>query len=107
MRIEWNRKAEQQFYKIASTLNKEFGKKAVLVFVKNVNEWQSRIVINPAIAAFEPLLNNRKNAYRSIVIHKCCKLVYYVNQKQGVVRIAALWDTRQNPEGVGSSCLIA
>lgn len=100
MRIEWNRKAEQQFYRIASTINESFGKKAVLEFVKNVNEWQSRIVINPEIAAFEPLLENRKIAYRSIVIHKCCKLVYYVNQKQGVVRIAALWDTRRNPDGL-------
>lgn len=98
MRIEWNKKAEQQWFSIASAINKKFGKKAVVEFVQNVNEWQNRIVANPEIAAFEPLLKDRRKPYRSIVIHKCCKLVYYVNQKEGVVRIAALWDTRRNPD---------
>lgn len=96
MRIEWNRKAEQQWYSIASTINKTFGKEAVLEFARNVNEWQRRITINPEIAPLEPLLENRRKAYRSIVIHKCCKLVYYVNQKEEVVRIVALWDTRRD-----------
>lgn len=100
MRIEWNRKAEQQWYGIAASINKTFGKEAVLSFVQNVNEWQHRIIANPEIAAFEPLLKDRRKPYRSIVIHKCCKLVYYVNQKEDVVRIVALWDTRRNPAGL-------
>lgn len=100
MRIEWNRKAEQQWYSIASTINKTLGKEAVIEFAQNVNEWQSRIVANPEIAPFEPLLKDRRIHYRGIVIHKCCKLIYYVNQKEGVVRIAALWDTRRDPVGL-------
>lgn len=102
MRIEWNKKAEQQWYSIAATINKTFGKDAVFDFVRNVNEWQRRITINPEIAAFEPLLKDRRKPYRSIVIHKCCKLVYYVNQAEGVVRIVALWDTRRNPAGLAA-----
>lgn len=102
MRIEWNKKTEQQWHSIAATLHKTFGKDAVLDFAQNVNEWQRRIILNPEIASFEPLLKDRRKPYRSIVIHKCCKLVYYVNQKEEVVRIVALWDTRRDPTGLAA-----
>ena len=97
MKVEWNKKAEQQWYSMAAYINKTFGKKALLDFTQNVKEWQSRIAINPEIAAFEPLLKNRRKPYRSIVIHECCKLIYYINQKEEVVRVVALWDTRREP----------
>ena len=43
----------------------------------------------------EPLLRGLKREYRSVVVHRNCKLVYYV--EGDILYIAALWDTRREP----------
>ena len=53
------------------------------------------LAANPRLGIAEPLLAGRKREYRSIVVHKLFKLVYYV--KDETVYIAALWDTRREP----------
>ena len=49
----------------------------------------------PGIGQKEPLLQGRKRDYRSIVISRQNKLVYYV--AGDTLYIVALWDTRREP----------
>ena len=52
---------------------------------------------NAAAAQYgQQTLAGRKREYRSIVVHKLFKLVYYV--KGDTLHIAALWDTRREPD---------
>lgn len=44
----------------------------------------------------EPLLAHREKEYHSLVVEKHFKLIYYV--EENVIHIAAVWDTRKNPE---------
>ena len=44
----------------------------------------------------EPLLEGRNKVYRSLVIHKLYKLVYYVDEE--TIYIADLWDVRRDPD---------
>lgn len=43
----------------------------------------------------EKLLRNRKHIYRSFVVHRHYKLIYYI--EKDTVYIADLWDTRREP----------
>lgn len=44
----------------------------------------------------EPLLQERRHEYRSLVVRKHLKLIYYI--KDNVIYIANLWDTRREPQ---------
>ena len=49
----------------------------------------------PGIGSYEPLLVERPEGFRSVVVHRNCKLVYYVDGD--TLYIADLWDTRREP----------
>ena len=53
------------------------------------------IVRNPCIGLREPLMAERPEGFRSVVVHRNCKLVYYVDGD--TVYIADVWDTRREP----------
>ena len=50
---------------------------------------------NPCIGLREPLMAERPEGFRSVVVHRNCKLVYYVDGD--TVYIADVWDTRREP----------
>ena len=50
----------------------------------------------PTIGKLDPLFAHRRLPYRSIIIRKLNKVVYYV--KGDSVHIAAFWDTRREPK---------
>lgn len=97
MTVRWNKKAEQQWKQLACYIANEFGRKAVESFAANIDQWQTRLIENPLLGSPEPLLKERRYEYRSLVIHKHCKLVYYIKTSQNTIQIAALWDTRREP----------
>lgn len=93
--IEWSDGAKKDFQNIIRYIAHEFGKKAVRKFEANVAQWENLIALNPAMGPKEPLLQGLDTEYHSVVVHRNCKMVYYV--KGETLRIAALWDTRREP----------
>ena len=73
-----------------------FGAKSALLFAKNIQGWEIRIANNPQIGFVEPLLRSYPQEFRSIVVHKFCKIIYYI--EGNVVHIADLWDSRREPK---------
>ena len=55
---------------------------------------------NMALLAHQPLLSDRAKAYRSLVIHKHCKVVYFVDEEADTLVIADVWDTRREPKNL-------
>jgi len=49
----------------------------------------------PQLASFEPLLSEKGKTYRSLVIRKLFKAVYYIHN--GTIYISDIWDCRQSP----------
>ena len=49
-----------------------------------------------AVTNVEPLLANRTHLYRSVVINKLNKLIYYIENE--TIIIADFWDTRREPK---------
>lgn len=50
----------------------------------------------PTMGKLDPLFAHRKQAYRSIIVRRLNKIVYYVNGD--TLHIAAFWDTRREPK---------
>ena len=95
MKVIWSPFALHQRKETARYIHQEFGQKATKKFHQNVLQWVSLIADNPGIGPKELLLQDKKREYRSIVISKRNKLVYYVEGDN--LYIAALWDTRREP----------
>lgn len=54
---------------------------------------------NPFIGQSEDLLTGRKYIYRYL-IHNNYKIIYSVDNENGFIKIAEVFDTRQNPEKI-------
>lgn len=96
MIVRWNQKAVMQWEEMTAYIVVQFGPKAVIDFNRNLVRWQRLLAQNPLIGNQELLITGRRYEYRSIVIHRHCKLVYYI-KPTGEIRVAALWDTRREP----------
>ena len=93
--VEWTDKAMANFRHIARYITLAFGRRTTEKFEKNIAEWETRIVRNPCIGLREPLMAERPEGFRSVVVHRNCKLVYYVDGD--TVYIADVWGTRREP----------
>ena len=49
----------------------------------------------PYMAAFEPLLAGRIYLYRSLMVYRLFKVIYYV--ENDIIIVADIWDCRQDP----------
>jgi len=50
----------------------------------------------PELGKIDPLIAHRKQLYRSIIVRRLNKIVYYI--KDDTIRIVAMWDTRREPK---------
>lgn len=50
----------------------------------------------PTMGKIDPFFAHRKQTYRSIIVRRLNKVVYYV--KDDTLHIAAFWDTRREPK---------
>ena len=83
--------------KAAAYCATEFGRTVAYDFLDSVDRQVNLLAEFPEIGKVEPLLKDRKLVYRSLVVHKFFKLIYYVNEKKQRIVIADLWDTRREP----------
>ena len=95
MRVKWNKEALEQLDFVVTYVRREFGNRTAQRVYNRILSNEPLLAQNPFMGPREVLLANRSEGFRSIVVHKYCKLVYYV--EEDTVRIADLWDTRREP----------
>ena len=95
MQVEYNSKAIKHISSTFDYYLHNYGKQACKNLALAIDERVNRLVRFPEIGRPEPLLRNKHILYRSIIIDKNHKLVYYI--KGNTIRIAALWDMRMHP----------
>ena len=95
MKTSWAPNARASFRQIARYINSRFGRKARLNYVQEVKDMEGRLKQSPNLGFIDPLFCDSPIAYRSIIINGLSKMVYYI--KDDTIRIAAFWDTRQEP----------
>ena len=95
MQIIWAEEAFRAWQDTIDYIFQEFGVRAAEKFYKKTEECQDNLSISPLIGKKEPLLKNRSRSYRSLVINKHSKLVYYIENE--TINIVDFWDTRREP----------
>ena len=95
MKVRWKTNAIQSRRQIARYINKNFGATALKDFLHEIDRTVNLIKSNPAIAHIDPLFEERAKTYRSIIINRRSKMVYYIEDE--TIYIAAFWDCRKDP----------
>ena len=101
MKVIWLHRAEIALFQTEEYIQNEFGTKASVRFMKEVEEVAYLLERMPELGHYEPLLSNYVQGYRSIVINKLTKLIYYI--KGNDLLIATLWDTRREPKSLANN----
>ena len=96
MEIIWADEAFERWCEAADYILHQFGVQAVERFQERTEEWEDAMLQSPLIGKAEPLLANRTHLYRSIVINKLNKLIYYIENE--TIIVADFWDTRREPK---------
>lgn len=96
MEIVWAEEAFRAWQDTIDYIVVEFGAHAAEKFYKQTEKWQDVLSSSPLAGKIEPLLNNRSRSYRSIVITKQNKLIYYIENE--TIFIVDFWDTRREPK---------
>lgn len=96
MKAIWDPNARKSLYKIARYIQTKYGIEARKDFIRQVRETERLILSNPFLGAIDPLFEGRKRSYRSTVINRLSKMVYFIDGES--IYIAAFWDTRREPK---------
>lgn len=96
MVIKWKKRAKAEYQKLIIYCLHEFGPFTAFHFQEKIDNRLCLLENFPCMGKIEPLLLGRRYEYRSLVVHKRLKLIYYV--KDDVIYIANLWDTRKEPQ---------
>lgn len=96
MKIIWSEFAENQLDEIFDYYKKEAGLKIAKKLVSEIITAPNKLINNPFIGQEEELLKQRTVKYRYFVF-KNYKLIYSIDKSNNLIKIADVFDTRQNP----------
>lgn len=95
MKTKWKPIAMQGRRQIVDYILKKFGEIAVKNFILEIRDTIRLLKSNPYMSPIDPLFDNRTRTYRSILINKRSKMVYYI--EDDTIQIAGFWDCRRDP----------
>ena len=95
MKIHWHKRAVAQLHQVEDYVLRDFGERIRQEFMDEVEQAVLSLARMPSMGQLDPLFAHRKQAYRSIIVRRLNKVVYYV--KDDTLHIAAFWDTRREP----------
>lgn len=101
MTVHWNILAEQQLDHSIAFVEEQWGKTIAQRLLRQTHRISRMLAKHPHLGHIEPLLSDRPIAYRSIVVERYHKIVYYI--KDTCVYVAAVWDTRRDPSALTSA----
>ena len=96
MKIRWHKRAAAQLYQVEEYVLRDFGERVRQEFMDEVEQAVLALADMPTMGKIDPLFVHRKQNYRSIIVRRLNKVVYYV--KDDILHIAAFWDTRREPK---------
>ena len=96
MKIHWHKRAAAQLHEVEEYVLQDFGERIRQEFMEEVEQATLSLADMPTIGKIDSLFAHRKQTYRSIIVRRLNKVVYYV--KGDTIHIAAFWDTRREPK---------
>ena len=96
LKIIWSAFAESQLDEIYHHYEKKASSKVATKLVKGIINEPKKLIKSPFIGQEEELLKDRRIKYHYLVF-KNYKLIYSIDEQNGFIKIADVFDTRQNP----------
>ena len=96
MKIHWHKRAAAQLHQVEEYVLRDFGERIRQEFMDEVEQATHALADMPTMGKIDPLCAHRRQTYRSIIVRRLNKIVYYV--KGDALYIAAFWDTRREPK---------
>lgn len=103
--VIWRQEAIASRIEILKYGKSKFGEMVARKLNERIEECTARLKVYPDIGFIEATLVGRPILYRSIMVNKRFKLVYFTATINGeeCVEIVELWDTYMNPERLKTS----
>jgi len=95
MKVIWSNLAEQQLDQSIAFVTDLWDMATGQRLLQESRRISRLLSTHPHIGHPEPLLANWPLGYRSIVIGRYNKMIYYI--KESTIHISAIWDTRRDP----------
>lgn len=96
MRILWLELAEEDLDSIYQFYAKDKSTKAAYKIYNEILDAAESLADFPQMASIELDLSEVGEEYRSLIVRKYFKLIYFIEEES--IFIAAVWDCRQNPQ---------
>lgn len=96
-KVIWSEFAEAQLDEIYEYYEEKAGSNVAKKLVRGIVNEPKKLIRTPQIGQEEELLKHREIRYRYLVFKDNYKLIYSIDDKNGVVKISDVFDTRQNP----------
>ena len=96
LNIIWSEFAETQLDEIYDYYEKKTSTRVAKKLVRGIINEPKKLIKSPLIGQKEELLKQRETEYRYLIF-KNYKLIYSVDNQNGYIKIADVFDTRQNP----------
>lgn len=96
LKIIWSEFAETQLDEIYEYYEKKASPSVAKKLLKGIINEPKKLIKAPQIGQEEELLKQRETEYRYLVF-KNYKLIYSMDYQNGFIKIADVFDTRQNP----------
>lgn len=98
-KIIWSNFSETQLDEIFEYYEKKASVRVASKIVTGIIEESEKLIKASFIGQEEELLKEREIKYRYLVF-KNYKLIYSIDEKNGFIKIADVFDTRQNPQKI-------
>ncbi len=96
IKVFWTEFAKLELKGIFEYFHKNVNSSVAQTLVEEIVIQTLKLAQNPEMGFKEPLLENRKENFRSLVF-KNYKIIYWVNHDENRIEINDVFDTRQNP----------
>lgn len=100
MKVIAHERATESITKMSADCVARMGNRSGRKVIAKYEDAKKLLARQPWLGRLEPLLADRAKAYRSLVIHKHCKVVYFVDEEADTLVIADVWDTRREPKNL-------
>jgi len=102
MKVLWTTFAESQLDGIYDYMQSKSQYIATEIYNEILDE-SAMLAFFPYMAPIEPLLSEFKEEYRSLIVRRNYKVVYFIDSET-IIYVVAVFDCRQNPEEL--KCII-
>lgn len=98
MNIEYTPFFQETLDNLLSCGQKFYTHKILSTIINTLKKYRDLLKANPLLGSIEPLLSNLSIEYRSLIIYKHIKLIYFIYED--VLYFPDIWDTRQSEDSL-------